>query len=101
MHTCGLKKFEELQFIRSKEVLVEVGYVKANHTKEKKEMSHFDRFVTEGNEKTDELTKEGAMMDWGYMAEVRAKKVQQERRGICSLAVRSQFSLLGGGMEGL
>ena len=67
----------------------------------KKEMSHFDRFVTEGNEKADELTKEGAMMDGCYMAEVRAKKVQQERRGKCSIAVRSQFSLLGGGMEGL
>ena len=31
-----IKMWEELQFFRSKEVLVEVGYVKANRTKEKK-----------------------------------------------------------------
>ena len=49
--------------VPSSKVLVEVEYVKANRTKEKKDMSHFERFVTEGNEKADELTKEGAMMD--------------------------------------
>ena len=47
--------------------------------KDKKEMSHFEKFVTEGNEKADELAKEGAMLDEGYMAELTAKTVKQER----------------------
>ena len=31
--------------------------------KEKKDMSHFEKFTTEGNEKADELAKEGALLD--------------------------------------
>ena len=47
--------------------------------KEKKEMSHFDKkFVNDGNEKPDELAKAGAMLDKGFMAEERAKTMQQE-----------------------
>ena len=46
---------------------------------DEKEMSHFQKFVTEGNEKADALAKEGAMLDEGFMAEARAKTVQQER----------------------
>ena len=42
-------------------------------------MSNFEKFVTEGNEKADELAKVGAMLDEGFMAEMRAKTVQQER----------------------
>ena len=39
-------------------ILVEVEHVKAHRTKkEKKDMSHFEKFVTEGNEKADELAK--------------------------------------------
>ena len=46
--------------------LVEVEHVKADCTeKDKKEMSHFERFVTDGNEKADELAKEGAVLDEG------------------------------------
>ena len=78
------------------------------------------RFVIDGNEKADALAKEGAMLDEGFMAETRAQTVQQEReevyaalqyegtdspagerRGVCSFAVCSQLSLLGGGMERL
>ena len=44
--------------------------------KEKKDMSHFEKFVTEGNEKAGELAKEGAMLDEGFMAEARAKTMQ-------------------------
>ena len=33
----------------------------------------FEKFVTEGNEKADELAKAGAMLDEGFMAEARAK----------------------------
>ena len=60
--------------------MVEVEHIKAHRTKkDKKEMSHFEKFVTEGNEKADELAKAGAMLDKGFMAEARAKTVQQER----------------------
>ena len=37
-----------------------------------------ERDVIEGNEKADELAKAGAMLDEGFMAEARAKTVQQE-----------------------
>ena len=66
-----------------RDIVVEVEHVKAHRTKkEKREMSHFEMFVTEGTEKTDELAKAGAMLDGGFMAEVRAKKVQQEREEV-------------------
>ena len=48
-------------------------HVKAHRTKkEKTHMSQFERFVTEGDEKADELAKAGAMLDEGFMAEARA-----------------------------
>ena len=42
-------------------------------------MTKIERFVTDGNERADELAKAGAMLDEGFMAETRAKTVQQER----------------------
>ena len=67
----------------SKVILVEVEHVKAHRTeKDKKKMSHFVKFVTEGNEKADELAKEGAMLDEGFMAEARAKTMRQEREEV-------------------
>ena len=45
-------------------------------------MSYFEKFVTVGNEKADELAKEGAMLDEGFMVETRAKTVQQEREEV-------------------
>ena len=61
-------------------MLVEVEHVKAHHTEnEKTKMSHFEKFVTEGNEKADELAKEGAMWDSGFLAQARASTIQQER----------------------
>ena len=66
------------------------------------QLSLFERFVTEGNEKADELSKEGAMMDGGVMVQVRAITIQQEREEVyAAVAIRSQFSLSGGGMERL
>ena len=35
----------------------------ASHHEGKENMSQFERFVTEGNEKADELAKAGAMLD--------------------------------------
>ena len=75
--------WEGLQLSTSKEILMEVEHVKAHRTeKDEKEMSHFEKFVTEGNEKADELAQEGALLDEGVMAQVRAKTVQQEREEI-------------------
>ena len=72
--------WEDLHFLAETGILVEVEHVKAHRTKkEKKEMSKYEKFVTKGNEKADELAKAGAMLDEGFMAEARAKTMQQER----------------------
>ena len=77
--------WEELHGLAAGDFLVEVEHVKAHRTKkEKKGMSHLEKFVTEGNEKADELAKEGAMLDEGFMAEARAKTMQQEREEVCT-----------------
>ena len=58
---------------------MEVEHVRAHRTKkDKKNMSQFKKFVTEGNEKADDLAKAGAMLDEGFMAEARAKTMPQE-----------------------
>ena len=63
MQTCG-KIWEELHELAKRGILVEVQHVKAHRTKKEKEkMTQFERFVTEGNEKADELAKAGAMLD--------------------------------------
>ena len=47
-----------------RDITVEVEHVKAHRTKKaKKEMSHFEKFVTEGNGKADDLANAGAMLD--------------------------------------
>ena len=75
MLTCGSR--EELH-------LVEVEHVKAHRTKkDKKYMTQFEKFATEGNEKADELAKAGTMLDEGFMTEARAKTVQHEREEVC------------------
>ena len=63
---------------------MEVEHVKAHTMKEKKEMSHFEKFITEGNEKASELAKAGAMMDEGFVAEARVATVKQERERRCT-----------------
>ena len=42
-------------------------------------MSLFEKFVTEGNEKADDLAKRGALLDKGFMAEARTQTMQQNR----------------------
>ena len=69
--------------------------------KKKGKMTQCERFVTEGNEKADELAKAGAMMDEGSMAEARAETMKHEGGGVCSLAVCGLLPLFGGGMERL
>ena len=84
MPICG-SKFGKKCIIWQQRRLVEVEHVKAHRTKEdKKEVSHFEKFVTEGNEKADELAKGGALLDEGFMAEARAETMQQEREEVCA-----------------
>ena len=45
-------------------------------------MTHFEKFVAEGNDKADEFAKAGAMFDEEFMAEARAKTMQQEREEV-------------------
>ena len=52
------------------------------HEERKDNMSQFERFVAEGNEKADDLEKAGAMLDEGFMAEARAETVQHEREEV-------------------
>ena len=98
-----IKIWEELHLLVSKEISVEVEQEKAHRTKnDKKEMSHFEKFVTESNEKVDELAQVGAMLDEGFDGGNESKDSStRERRGVCSLTVRSQLSLFGERMEGL
>ena len=64
-------------------ILVEVAHVKAHRTKKEKEkMTKFERFVTKGNETADKLAKAGAMLDEGFMAEVRADTFKQGREEV-------------------
>ena len=64
-----IKFWEELHLLTSKETLVEVERVEAHRTeKDKKEMSHFEKFVTERNEKADMLAKDGALLEERFMA---------------------------------
>ena len=68
---------EELNRVPKEGILVEVEHVKAHRCKkEKQQMSPSDIFITEGNEKADELAKEGAVMDGGVTAQIRANTVQ-------------------------
>ena len=54
----GLKFWEELHHLRSKETLVEVEPVQAHRTKKgRQHMSSSEKFIAEGTEKADELGK--------------------------------------------
>ena len=70
--------WEELRSLAERNITVEVEHLKAYRTKkEKNAMSHFELFVTEGNEKADDLAKAGALLDEGVMAEVRSETMQE------------------------
>ena len=61
-------------------ILAEVELVKGHRSKkEKQHMALFEKHITEGNEKADELARDGAMMDNGEMAWIRASTVQQRK----------------------
>ena len=72
---------EELHLLAARNIAVEMEPVKAHRTKkEKKEMSHSEKFVTGGNEKADELAKEGAILEEGFMAVARAETMSSSER---------------------
>ena len=74
-----IKFWEELHELVKRGILVEVAHVKAHRTKKEKEKkTKIERFVTEGNEKADELEKAGAMLDEGFMAGARLKAGGEE-----------------------
>ena len=50
--------------------------------KEMQDMSPFDKFITEDNAKADEPAKEGAMLDGGDVAQVRASTIQHGREEV-------------------
>ena len=60
-------------------------------------MSQFEKFVTEGTEKADELAEAGAMLVGGFLA--LANTIQQDREDV--YAALQYAALLGGGMERL
>ena len=53
---------EDLHTLRSQEILIEIQHVKTHRTQKEIQRMSFD-------EKADELAKEGAMMDAGFMAQ--------------------------------
>ena len=56
--------WEELHRVHQEHKLVEVEHVKAHRTeKERQRVSLLEKFITEGNEKADELAKQGARLD--------------------------------------
>ena len=72
--------WEEIHRVHQDGILVEVELVKAHRSKrEKQQRALFEKHIAEGNEKADELAKDGAMMDKGEMALTRASTVQQRR----------------------
>ena len=75
----GLNIWQELYGLAEKYILVKVEHVLAHRRqKENEDLSQFERFVTEGNKKADELANAGAMLE-GFIVETGAKTVQQER----------------------
>ena len=58
MLTCGIKIWEEVQLLTSKEIQVEVQHAKEHRTeKDKKDTTQFEKFAADGDEKAEELTK--------------------------------------------
>ena len=74
---------------------MEAERVKAHRTeKDKKEMSHFKKFVTQGNEKADDLAKECTLLDEKFMAQTRAKTIKQEREEVAAMHCAASFHCL-------
>ena len=87
---------------RKVHTLVEVEHVGTPHEERKKDMSHFEKFITEGNEKADELAKRRGIA--GQRVHEGSKSgnfAPGKRGGVRSHAVCGQLPLLSRTMEGL
>ena len=92
-----VKNSEELHCLRAKEILIEVEHVKAHRTeKERQHRSLREKFISEGNEKADELANERSGVGWRICGAGKSKcHPARENRSVRSLAVCSQLSVLG------
>ena len=78
-----INMWEELHPSTSKKYWWKWSMSKRTAEKEKKEMSHFERFATDGNEKADVLAKEGAMLDERFCGGSNSKdNAAGARRGV-------------------
>ena len=81
---CKKRKEKVKKSVLSQELEMQTcGSCKGTPYEEKEKMTKMERFVTEGNEKADELAKAGAMLDEGFMAEARAETLKKEREEVC------------------
>ena len=95
--------WQELHRVHPEGILLEVQNVKAHRSqKEKQERSHFECFVADRNERANELARDGAKLDGGEMAQIRASTVQQKGKDIHAiLQYAASFSLFGEGVARL
>ena len=94
--------WEEVRRIRQEGVRLEVEHVKAHRSKkEKQEMKVFERFVTEGNERSDELAKDSNAGRRRNGSEKGQHRSTEKGGGLSGIALLGQLALFGGGMERL
>ena len=77
-----IKIWEELHNIAAGDILVQLKHVKAHRTKRENRCRTLRSSSLKANEKADEWAKKRAMLDEGFMAEARAKTMQQEREEV-------------------
>ena len=83
MQTCGLKILGRITRVVIRRYPSGSGTCKGTpYGERRRKMTKIERFITEGNEKADELANAGAMLDEGLMAEVRAVTMKQEREEV-------------------
>ena len=76
--------------IHEEGILLEVEHVEAHHSKQKQEMTLFERVVA-GNQRADELANDGAKMNGGEMAaQIRARR--KERRSTRLFSTQLAFA---------
>ena len=77
MPICGLRSGKNCTVLAARDVGGGSGH---RTKKEKKDLSYFEKFVTEGNEKADDLAEAGPMLDEDFMAEARAKQCSRSEK---------------------
>ena len=75
--------WEEVRRIHQEGVLLEVEHVKAHRSKKDvQEIKLFEQFATEGHDRAEELTKDGAMLDEAKWLRKMASTLQQRREEV-------------------